>query len=179
MTKEENIIIDGKKYTTSNKLNPDKTIKKGAFEFYRDGVKWGIIGGLVMAVFLVLTQLMSSEGSIALKFFKYIALGAVLLFGLSTQRSYMQENYRFKDGMMLGAFMTLISSITLVLSNIVLYATTDNLAFDKFSKTADSFGNVMLLNGVIFFEVLVFGMIITFVCLQSLKPERPRADNAK
>ena len=178
MTKEKEIIIDGKKFTTSNKPNPDKVIRKGTFKFYRDGIRWGIAGGLGMAAFLVLGQLMVPEGSIALKFFKYISLGAVLIFGLSMQRSYMQDDYKFRDGMLLGAFTTLVSAITLIICNIVLFATTDSFAFDKFSKTADSFGNVMLLNGVIFFEVLVFGMIITFICLQSLKPKRPSTERA-
>jgi len=174
MKENNEIIIDGKRYKERGTINYDKTVNKDAFVFYRDGTIWGIAGGVGMAIFLVVAQLVSGD-SIALKFFKYIALAGVLIFGLSIQRSALQEDYNFKNGIMLGAYTTFVSAITLALMNIFIFFTMSNFTFSKFSVEADSFGNVMLLSGVLFFEVLVFGMVVTFCCLQFIKPKRPVA----
>lgn len=175
MKENNEIIINRDEYKQRDTTNPDKATSNNSFKFYRDGTRWGILAGVGMAAFLVLIQLGSMGDSIGLKFFNYLALALVLAFGLSIQRNYLQEEYNFKNGIMLGAYMTFVSAISLALMNILIFFTTDNLAFDKFSMEGNTFGNVMLVNGVLFFEVLVFGMIATFICLQFIKPKRPSA----
>jgi hypothetical protein len=175
MNKNTNIIeIDGNKYKKSGTINPNKKINPDNFSRTTDGIRLGILGGVGMALFLVAAQLMAGE-SMVLKFLKYIALFGALAYGLKAQKTYMQNNYTFKNGIQLGVIVTATSAITLALMNVFMFGISPELAFDKFSMQADSVGHLAVLSGVLFFEVLVFGMIITFIILQAIKPKRKGA----
>ena len=150
--------------------------QKSSYSFYRSGTLLGIVAGVGMAIFLVLAQLASSGDSIAVKFFKYLFLAGILAYGLYAQREYLQEEYNFKNGIMFGAFTTFVSAVTLSLMNILIFFTTDSLSFDKFLVDGNTFENVMLISGVLLFEVFVFGMIATFCVLQFIKPKRKGAE---
>jgi len=165
----------GNKFEKSATTNNSKAIYDNTFMFYRDGTRWGIAAGVGMAIFLVVAQLTSMGDSIGLKFFKYLVLGGVLAFGLSVQRGYLRGDYNFKNGIMLGAYITFVSALTLSLMNIFIFFTTDDLAFDKFSVEGNTFGDVVLVSVALFFEVLVFGMIATFIRMQFIKPKRQGA----
>ncbi len=171
MDKNTNIIkIDKNNYRESGTTNPDKNINLDNFSRTRNGIRLGILGGIGMAMFLVAAQLTAGE-SMVLKFLKHIALFGVLGYGLNAQKTYMQDNYGFKYGIQLGVIITATSAITLALMNVIMFLISPDLAFDKFSMQADSVGHLAVLSGVLFFEVLVFGMIITFIFLQAIKPK--------
>ncbi|MEM6963188.1 MAG: hypothetical protein AAF573_00390 [Bacteroidota bacterium] len=173
MNEETNIIeIAGSKYKQRGTINPQQQTSPEAFNTYQEGMKWGITAGVSMAVFLVLAQIMTMGGSIVLKFFKYMVMFGVLAYGLSIQKSSMQAAYRFKNGIRLGAVVSAISALTLALANVIIYAISEPLAFDKFSMQSDSVGHMAVISGVLLFEVFVFGMIITFIILQKIKPKR-------
>ena len=175
MNKDTNTIeIDGNKYTEHETTNSNKKINPKNFSRSKDGIRLGILGGIGMAMFLVAAQLMAGN-SMVLKFLKYIALFGVLIYGLNAQKTYMQNNYNFRNGIQLGVIITAVSAITLALMNVFIFLISPDLAFDKFSMQADSAGHLAVLCGVIFFEALVFGMIITFIILQSIKPKRKGA----
>jgi len=159
------------RFREARATNSDKKISPRSFNFHKDGIIWGIVGGIGMALFLVGAQVMTGGNSMILKFFKYIVLGAVLMYGLGIQKSYLKEDYNFINGIQLGGIVTVVSAITLALMNILLFSVTDNLAFDKFSMEADTVGHVSTLSGVLLFEVLVFGMIMSFIILQFIKPK--------
>lgn len=166
-------IIDIKrtKLNTRDTTDPNNNNNLAKFDLYNDGIRWGIAGGVGMALFLVGAQVMTGGDSMILKFFKYMVLAAVLKFGLDIQKSYMKDDYKFKNGIQLGAIMTGVSAITLALMNMFLFWVSENLAFNKFSMDADTIGHVSVLSGVLMFEVLVFGMILSFIILQSIKPK--------
>lgn len=162
--------IDGTKFKPRGTTNPNKTVNPNDFSLYNDGVRWGIASGVGMALFLVGAHFIAGD-SMVLKFFKYIVLAAVLKFGLGLQKSYMKDNYSFRNGIQLGGIITGVSAITLALMNLFLFWVSKDLAFDKFSMKADTIGNLSVLSGVLFFEVLVFGMILSFIILQYIKPK--------
>lgn len=172
MSKDPNTMeIDGDKYKDSKSTNSKN------FSRTTDGIRLGLLGGLGMAIFLIASQLMAGD-SMILKFLKYIALFGVLLYGLNAQKSYMKDSYAFKYGIQLGVIVTATGAITLALMNVFMFWISPDLAFDKFSMEADSVGHLAVLSGVLFFEVLVFGMIITFIILQAIKPSRKGVNKA-
>jgi len=169
--------IEGDKFKKPGTKNPNKKIYRKNFNATNDGIRWGIAAGVGMALFLVAAQVLTNGESMVLKFLKYIALIAVLSYGLKLQKSYLQKDYTFGSGMQLGAIITAVSAITLALMNFIMFGISEELAFDKFSLEANSVGNTAVLSGVLFFEVLVFGMIVTFIVLQAIKPKRTGAEH--
>jgi len=137
-------------------------------------LSWGIAAGLGMSLFLVILQSVSLNNTVALKFFKYIFLAIFIFYGLSKQKVRLGENYRFKNGMMAGGWITFYSGIVLAIMNVLLFVGTDSLAFDKFTETGTTLGSVGLISGVLFFEVMIFGLILTFIWLQFIKPKRSK-----
>ncbi|MFK7807863.1 MAG: hypothetical protein AB8F74_08715 [Saprospiraceae bacterium] len=136
------------------------------------GLRWGLIAGLIMAAFLVSLELLGAKGNIGIKFMKYLFLAGITWYVLSSQKSRMGSSYRFSDGMRLGSILTFTSALTLGIMNMLLYAWTGTLAFDKYALSAGNIGEVTVISVMLFFEVLVFGLITTFIGLQYLKPKR-------
>ena len=71
----------------------------------------------------------------------------------------------------MGAYTTLVSALTVVILNFVISIIAPDLGFTKFNLEINSPGDFLATSGAIFFEILVFGMIGTFIFLQYLKGE--------
>ena len=138
------------------------------FKYHASALSWGLAAGLFMAVFLLFLQ-MAGQDSIALKFFKYVFLIGFLGWGLWKYRTIDQSSSFFQQGIKLGAMTTFYAALSLVVVGFVVALAAPDLAFQKFNLAVDSPGDLIVTNVVIFFEVLVFGMVATFIWLQYLK----------
>lgn len=141
------------------------------FNFYGEGLKLSLIAGVGMAIYLFALQLNSIE-SIGAKFFKYLVLGSILAYGLSAQKKFLGERYKYKRGILYGLFITSLSALILAGMNVAAYVLTETMSFSKFFMEADSVAHLAVISGVIFFEALVYGMILTFIILQYLKTSK-------
>lgn len=159
--------------TTYQSIRPNiennESEKKNKFNLIFQIFKNGIIAGGMMVVFLTLIQLSQNDNSISLKFLKYIFLAVVLAFTLKQAKDYFPPLTFFKRGIQIGAGISLISGLMIMLSNFILFLTDTSLTFSKFGLEANSFGRLLVLDITLLFEIFAIGMIITFACLQRLK----------
>lgn len=175
--KDDNVVIlDDEKYKYMNTENKQSSLRNNNFNFYLSGIVAGILGAIGMTVFLKAMALFTGIGPVTLMFLKYIILGVALYWVLSKQRAYLNTQYRFADGIRQGAFTTFIASISMAIMNLVLSGSDGSSGFTKFNETGDTLGSVFVVGGVLFFECLVLGMILTFICLQYLKRKRAGAE---
>ena len=172
MQEDYHVVTEDLKQEKEIRIQQEQIAERSNRWFYFNGTRWGIFAGLGMTLFLVGLQLLSFNDVVALKFAKYIFLAIFVMHGLSSQKTFMGKYYRFQDGMMMGGWITLISAATLAAMNLLLFAWTDTLAFDKFTETGTNLADTLTISGVLFFETLVFGMILTFIWMQFIKPKR-------
>ena len=152
--------------------NKKSRFETDGFKVYQNGTLWGVIAGVGMAFFLFLLDLVSVENSIGLKFIKYLILFGILAYGLNTYKKRIGENFQFKKGIVLGAVISLVSAISLVILDVIAYAISDDFAFNKFGVEPSSGIELATIAAMVFFEAFVYGMIITFIILQLIKPGR-------
>ncbi|MBR9921209.1 MAG: hypothetical protein GYB31_10255 [Bacteroidetes bacterium] len=133
-------------------------------------LQYGVIAGAGMGIYLFVFKWLGVELSAALKFSKYIILIAALylLFRLLKENS--EPGEFFSKGIGMGAIASFAAAVILLVVNGFSWLVGGSAtAINKFGNEPIDFGQLMLLEGVMFFEVLVFGMVGTFICLQFLK----------
>lgn len=157
--------------TNPNRREMDKVknILPRSFNFYWRGAVMGVLGGALMAFFLLALQAMMDDNLITIGFLKYIILAVVLGFALNNYKRYLNRDTIFKNGVLYGAYITLVSATVLTLVNMAIFNFVDGFTVEKFGIAANDFSDFFSISGAIFFEVFVFGMIITFIILQFLK----------
>lgn len=164
--KNEIVIID---------KNENVVSEDYGFPFYRKGTQYGLIAGAIMSgIALLVNALTSDSAIIGWGFIKYLALGLVLGQLLNNYKRYLPEGKLFKDGMVLGLYSSSVAAVTLAVLNILI-----NLlgigagSIEKFGLPNNSFGNMLVVNGLLVFECIVFGLVLTFAWLQLLKDPQP------
>jgi len=168
MIESEIETLSIKERRTNSPITNEKT-----FPFYRYGNTQGLVAGSIMAAYLLLLQAFGFDHSPGLKMVKYLFLGLILYRALQSYRDYLPEGQLFKFGIGLGAYITVISSLVVLAGNILAYSIGDRFAFNKFTFESHNMAEVLLIDGILFFEIWVFGMILTFICLQALKSPKP------
>lgn len=157
-------------------VDKNETVKSEdyGFPFYRNGLVYGIVSGLLMSAISLLAAGFTGEGVTALDFLKYIVLGLALGVLLNRYKEYLPSGKIFKDGLQLGLFTSVVAALTLSLINL-LGSTLgmESAFFNKFGLEVDSFANALVVNGLLVMEGIVFGGILTFVWLQFLKDAKP------
>jgi hypothetical protein len=146
------------------------------FNFYNLSIRNGILAGMLMSAYLVMLQLTNIDHTIWLKFVKYLFLGIVLAASLKKAKTYLPPLTFFKRGLQLGAVISTVSALIIMVSNLLLFTIDPNLSFNKFNLEADSLGQLSILNITLLFEVFVYGMILTFIFLQFFKYQNPDGD---
>ena len=137
--------------------------------YFKSAIKWGVATGIIMSLYLFAIDYATTSNVIALKFLKYIFLIGAIAIAIPRYINNVDRTVKFSKGISFGAYLTITSAITMVILNFIAYLTTDSLAFDKFNSYSNSGWKLLFITGGIFFEVLVFGMISTFVVLQAIK----------
>ena len=159
--KDEIVIVD---------KNENVETKNYGFPFYRKGLTYGLFSGLIMGGISLLISLIVGEDRIGWDFLKYLVLGLALGQLLNTYKTYLPEGKVFKDGMQLGIYTSFVAAVTMaVLTLVISLLGVESGILQKYGLESDSVGDALLINGLMVFECLVFGMILTFVWLQSLK----------
>ena len=155
--------------TQKREMDKVKNVISHDFNFYGKGTAWGVQAGAAMGLFLIMIQLLGGADNIFLKYLTYAILIGFIGIALNTYKNYVSDNEIFQKGLLLGGYVTIVSGLTYIVISAIAFVTNSSLAFEKFGIEANSTGEFLLVSGVTFFEILVFGMIITFIYLQYLK----------
>lgn len=130
--------------------------------------KYGILAGAMMATILFIFQVTGNDFSPFIKLSKYLLLGLTIVIALNIYKSNINGDI-FIKGIGLGTKLSLIAGLLLVCINFLLYAIFPSLSFSKYSIEPTNLRQVTMISGVLFFETLVFGSLITFMAVQFLK----------
>lgn len=130
--------------------------------------QYGLLGGGIMVIVLMLFQVSGNDFSPFLKLSKYIALAVVIAWALNVYKSKTSGDI-FITGISVGMKISLIAGVVLVLMNVGLYLLFPAYAFSKYNIEPSTLQQMALVCAVLLFETIVFGGIITFAILQYLK----------
>ena len=130
--------------------------------------KYGLLAGGMMAFALFLFQVTGNDFSPFMKLSKYILLAISIVVALNLYKSKITGNIFF-NGLAVGTKLSLIAGLCLVVVNYALFFIYPTVAFSKYGIEPISLRQVTMISGVLFFESLVFGSLITFAVLQYLK----------
>ena len=130
--------------------------------------KYGFIAGGLMAVALLFFQISGNDFSPFMKLSKYILLALSIVIALNIYKSKIKGNIFF-IGLAVGTKLSLIAGLILVFVNFILFFVYPTVAFSKYGIEPINLKQVTMISGVLFFESLVFGSLITFAVLQYLK----------
>ena len=151
-----------------------QTASPKPFRFNASALSWGLMAGLFMGVYLLFLQMSMADGSVGWTFAKHLFLAGFLGWGLWKYHEIDDSTKFFQRGILLGAMTTFYAALTLVAVAFAVAGIAPDLAFDKFGQAIDSPSDLIVTNTALFLEVLVFGMVLTFIWLQYLK-NRPDA----
>ena len=142
------------------------------YPFFKNTLRYGYIAGGLIALSLFALQKLGMEQSIGIKYISYIMLGLVLAYGLKEYDAYLETGTTFKKGMVFAAQICLFSGATLLIIHLITFLAGSSLVFSKYGVEATSFSYWLLLSGGIFMEVMIAGLIFTFIILQALKSRK-------
>lgn len=166
---ENNIIIENKSNSSTSELNKLKHLADKKSNMSPNPALLGLAAGTLMAFYLLLLQISGKEQVIGLKFIKYLFLAGALGYGLFRYRKWNLTKTFFKNGIRIGFYTTMVAAITVVAFDLIVSIIAPEYSFNKFSLSVSSPADFFVISGAIFFEILVFGMIGTFIFLQYLK----------
>jgi hypothetical protein len=154
---------------------PETKMPPSPFRFYHYGHLSGLISGILMGMFLIILELTGQGANEGLKMVKYVFLGALLFYSLSAYKKSLPDGKIFKNGILLGLYTSFIAALSLIIfSALITGLTGGEIAFSKFTLDASAgLSQLLTLDILLFFEVIVFGMILTFISLQYLKDRKP------
>ncbi len=153
--------------------NPPKTRVHDGFSIARRGRNYGIIVGVIMAVYLLIINATMADPGVRINLVKHLAYIPILGIALNAYKRHLPDGKIFKDGIQLGAYIAGTAAITLIVCNIVLSLISPQFSFQQFLNEGNSFADVMINSIFVGMEVFVFGMIITFIYLQFMKDDKP------
>jgi integral membrane sensor domain MASE1 len=170
-TNQENIITQSRiererleKITTKNADSP----------FHRMAINYGLLGGALMGIFLAFGGFYITGDQASFGFAKYLILAVVLGVLLNKVKIASPEGNTFKDGITFGFITTIVAAITTAVITLIVNGTGEAVTIQPYFNTSS--GAVLgsfVLAGIVFFEGLVAGLILTFIWLQLLKDRKP------
>lgn len=130
--------------------------------------KYGIVAGFLMAIILFIFQITGNDFSPFIKLSKYLLLAMTIVTALNIYKNRIHGDI-FIKGIGLGTKLSLIAGLLLVVVNYLIYFLYPSLSFSKYNIEPSSLKQVTMISGVLFFETLVFGSLISFMVVQFLK----------
>lgn len=151
-----------------------KESEESRFPFYTKALMGGIMAGIGMGLVLLMINSTVEGVHTGWSFAKYLVIGLILAILIGEYKASSAKGKTFKDGIVLGGFTTLCSAVVLIAFNTLINAVgIESIQTTRYNVEADSLSNILMLNGVLFFECLVFGMVFTFIWLQFFKDVKP------
>lgn len=147
-----------------NDTNKMETVKLSHLSF-----KYGVIGGLVTSLLLILLSKSGEANPLYYSLFKYIPMGVMVFLALNILQKIVEKKSVFGKGAKIAFNLSLIAGLIVAVTSFILYAINPDWAFDKFGKVTNSFPQAATVAAMLFFEILVVTNLIAFVILQYIK----------
>ena len=154
--------------TTTVKDNPPKLKNYSNFNVSAHARNYGIILGVATAIYLIIINLIYGEVPLGLRFAKHLLIIPIVWYAAADYAKRLPEGQVFKAE--LGYLMRLAgyAALALIAVNILVFMVTSS-SFEQFMEDGNSFAGMMINSGFIFFETVVFVMIVSFIVLQGFK----------
>ncbi|MGB3546677.1 MAG: DUF4199 domain-containing protein [Saprospiraceae bacterium] len=153
--------------------NPPKTRVAEGFNLARRGRNYGILTGVIMAVYLVIINVALNDPSFLANLPMHLVFIPILGLALNAYKRYLPEGKIFKDGIQLGGYIAGTAAVTIIIINAILSLISPKLSFQQFYNEGNSFPDVMINGIMLAMTVFVFGMLITFIYIQFMKDDKP------
>lgn len=166
MTRQEELTINVQPRKKERNVNNQPTRKSRK----RKGRIIALLLGVGIAIFTLIVQHFTDPVSTSfIKPLKYVFVFGGFYYALSQYKQVLPKNRIFRKGAVLGIIMSLYLAFSLVatlsLSALVFPAE----EFTKYNKEITQFSQFITFDALLFVETFVFGIIISFICLQGLK----------
>jgi hypothetical protein len=150
------------------------TTKSSDSPFYRMSINYGLLAGALMGIFLAFGGFYITGDQASFGFAKYLILSVALGVLLNQVKVASPEGSTFKDGITYGFMTTIIAAITTAVITLLVNGTGEAVTIQPYFNTSsgEALGSFVLA-GIVFFEGLVAGLILTFIWLQLLKDRKP------
>jgi hypothetical protein len=149
--------------------------------------KIGLTVGIAASIYLAILAVIGDFGGSFLKYGKY----AIIVTGLIYFYKQNVENWKYEKfvGNYIGSSIniSLIGGILIGISNLILFYIDPSFAIQKYNLSAQSIGQLAVINGVILVETVVLGLLVAYVIYpffkniphdNSLRPSSPRSEIA-
>lgn len=148
--------------------------------FQSNAVVMGIVGGLLMSIFLAFAGFYITGDSAGMGFVKYIILAATLGVLLSNVKRNTPEGSTFTNGISVGLVSSGVAAVTLAIMTVVINSFGDTATIQPYFQQASGEAlSTAVLAGITLVETFVAGMIITFIWLQFLKDRSTVAEEVE
>lgn len=151
------------------KDNPPVLDVQSNYPFFKEGIKYGVIIGLIMAAYLFLLNAITDDISTVFKMIKNLAFIPFIGLALNAYKKALPQGKIFKDGFMLIALIGVVAGGTLAAANVIVSLIIPEISFQQFMNEGDSVGDVLMNSFFLATESFVFAMVIGFAFLQFLK----------
>jgi hypothetical protein len=147
-------------------------MKRSIALFDQKSIHQGVIAGVLMALFLCFLSISGNYGSSGLKFFKYLALMAVLSHAFVKVKDKVTGDMSFfKATIKKGFVISLISGFIVTVVNSILFLVKPAYSITKYNLSPKTVAELHLVNAALMVEIVVVGMIASFILFQGLKPK--------
>lgn len=146
-----------------------------SFKFYSFAGSRGLLAGILMGGYVLILEILGAGDILALKLLKYIILGVILYRALRTYKFISPPGKTFKDGIVMGAGITIVAGLVFVAIHLISFFVEQNVVFERFSLNSrvDDFGKALMLSWAYLLETFIVGMTLAFISLQFLKDATP------
>ncbi|OAV45415.1 hypothetical protein [Lewinella sp. 4G2] len=153
--------------TTPVHNSPDLT-DHTSYDIKGHARKFGIILGVLTAVYLIVLNLIYGEIPLGMRFAKHLIIIPVVWYAAADYAKRLPEGKVFKAELTYLLKLAGYAGLTLFAANIVTFMVSGN-SFEQFMQEGDTFAGMMINGSFLFFETVVFVMIFAFIVLQGMK----------
>ena len=129
--------------------------------------RYGIIAGLGISIILLLFQASGDDFSPLLKISAMIPLLICIVLAFNKMKSLGATI--FPSGVAAGLKLSLVAAICVTVVNLIFFLIYPAIAFSKYAILPDSGANFMIISVILLFEIFVFGGVMSFIMMQSMK----------
>jgi len=136
--------------------------------FNKVSIAEGVIAGFLMTMYLLILSI-GDIGGPALKYGKYMFLIAIIAFAVGKLKEERSETGFLLTCIRKGFSISIISGLIVTIFNYLWYLINPEWSLTKYQLAPESLANVHIINSTVMMEIVVIGMLCSFILYQGLK----------
>jgi len=129
----------------------------------------GLQGGIFLIASWLLFRILFTEANTMWQYLGYVILMYFVYNSITMHRAVINKGKRFQNGIKVGFQVSAIAALVVALINAVVAMASPELAVTKFNKEITDIFTIIAVDFGIILEIMVVGMLTTFIVLQSQK----------